>query len=234
MNTEISRFPFSTTFILVEPQVPENVGFICRALKNMGFASLRVVGSSYQNNKAAQKTAYEAHDILENIQNFENLDEAIRDLDLVIGTSAKERKNRNEWIPIDQLGNFLSDKTDMVTNIGVVFGSESNGLSQQDERKCHVLSTIPMATHYPSINLSHSVMIYAYELSRITIKNEHIPIERKITYSVYDQRIREFLDELPLHERQPELYQRTLDKLRKVPSADIPLILSLLRYLKKH
>ena len=62
---------------------------------------------------------------------------------------------------------WMEKRNDMVSKVGIVFGSETNGLSTEEENLCDVMSTIPMAQDYPSINLSHSVMIYAYELAQI-------------------------------------------------------------------
>lgn len=221
------------TFILVEPQVPENIGFICRCLKNMGFSDLRIVGTSKDQIKDAHVTAYQAHDILSNIKFFDNLAVASADLDLLVGTTAKARKNRDQLINSRALKEYLVDRNQHVGSFGIVFGSESNGLSHKDERLCHVLSTIPMQTSYPSINLSHSLMIYAYELSQNIDSRTTNTKDEKIPFKVYDEQIQLLLKEKQLDQRQPELYQRTIDSLRLIPSQSIPLVMSLLRYFKR-
>jgi tRNA/rRNA methyltransferase len=132
----------------------------------MGFETLRIVSEKWEMDDSARKTAYQAHDILQNIQVYQTLEEAITDQDLIIGTTAKPRKNRYLLIPSFKIKSHIDRLNENIDQVAIVFGSESNGLSQQDERLCHFLSTIPMAMPYPSINLSHSVMIYAYELSR--------------------------------------------------------------------
>lgn len=221
-------------FILVEPQVPENIGFTCRSLKNMGFNDLRIVGKSREELQQAHVTAYQAHDLLENIKFYDRLLDAAKDIDLLIGTTARNRKNRNQLISSQKLNQFIVDRREHVKRYGVVFGNESNGLSNEDERLCHILSTIPMKTSYPSINLSHSVMIYAYELAQFQSSDKNISkAENSISFKVFDNQIQELLRDKGLDKRQPELFQRTLDSLRLIPSVQIPMIMSLIRYFRR-
>jgi hypothetical protein len=56
-------------------------------------------------------------------------------------------------------------------------------------------------------------------------KNENISFKK------YDEKIDNFLKQTSIDKRQPELYQRILDKMRNLSSGDIPLALSFLRYL---
>lgn len=81
-------------FVLVRPAVPENVGACARALKTMGFATLRIVGSDAHRDKRAYILAHGAGDVLDNAQSFPDLDAALVDVDFVVGTSAKERHDR--------------------------------------------------------------------------------------------------------------------------------------------
>lgn len=220
------------TFILVDPQVPENIGFVCRSLKNMGFNDLRIVGTKPEKTIGAHKTAYQAHDLLENIHFHDTLETAIEGMDLVVGTTAIARKNRDSLIACHLLRPFIDERESYINSVAIVFGSETNGLSHHDERMCHILSTIPMQVKYPSINLSHSVMIFAYELSQTeTIKENST--EEKISFRVFDEQIQTFFRQKELEKRQPELFQRAIDAIRQVPSSQIPLLLSLLRYFKR-
>src|SRR5690606_10784410 len=44
-------------------------------------------------------------------------------------------------------------------------GREDSGLHSHEIALCDLLTAIPMAVAYPSLNLSQAVMLYAYELS---------------------------------------------------------------------
>lgn len=79
-------------FILVEPAVPENVGAAARAMKTMGFTSLRLVNTKAHLAEEASWLAHASNEILENAQEFKTLQEAIHDIDWIIGTSAKKEE----------------------------------------------------------------------------------------------------------------------------------------------
>jgi TrmH family RNA methyltransferase len=48
----------------------------------------------------------------------------------------------------------------------IVFGRESNGLSNEELSMCDSIITIPASTEYPVLNLSHAVAVVLYELSK--------------------------------------------------------------------
>lgn len=198
----------------------------------MGFNQLRIVGIPPEEKNSAHKTAYQAHDLLDSISYYEDLSLATADMDLIVGTTSKSRKNRTQLLPSRELNRFLSDRKDLINNVAIVFGNETNGLSTEDERQCQILSTILMASDYPSINLSHSVMIYAYELCNIQNTIQTTQSNHSITFRVFDEKIKSFLQHTAIDQRQPELYQRILDRCRKLAASDINLVMSLLRYLR--
>ncbi len=224
-------------FILVRPVVPENIGFVCRAIKNMGFNSLMVVGSDKHTKKGAQNTAYDSHDILENIRTFTQLEEATRGMDLVIGTTAKKRKLRHEYIPSENLKNFLNEREKELKHVAIVFGSESDGLSGDEEKCCDILSTVAMAQDYPSINLSHSVMIYAYELSELAgapLNQESAGPQDTSKFSAFKSQVNDFLEILEIEQRQPGLFHEIRDRLFQMKPRDVSLFMSASRYLRNY
>ncbi|MFT4737282.1 MAG: tRNA/rRNA methyltransferase [Cyclobacteriaceae bacterium] len=219
-------------FILVEPVVPENVGFVCRAIKNMGWSELRIVRSKAQQSHLARNTAYKSHEILEEAKVYDDLQSASEGLDLLIATTGKDRKMRNQLISSDRIRSYLEHRTNIVSKAGIVFGSETNGLNADDLSLCQVLTTIPMAQPYPSINLSHSVMVYAYELRRIQ-SVAHNDTNESIPFAVYHAALNDILIKADVAKRQPELYQKTLDRMMTLDPSDIKIFMTLLRYLKK-
>ena len=155
-------------FVLARPAVPENVGACARALKTMGFAQLRIVGSEVHRDKRAYILAHGAGDILDNALAFDDLDAALADVDFVVGTSAKERHDRRYSFSPAELRGDLQAKHGSVQRAAIVFGCEESGLSNSELARCDALSSIPLATTYPSLNLGQAVMLYAYELSSLT------------------------------------------------------------------
>jgi len=154
-----------TVFVLVDPAVPENVGAVARALKTMGFSRLRLVGSDFRNEEKAAWIAHGSRDVLEGAGFYGRLDEAVADCDFVIGTTARRRGRRHEYHTPEETLDLLERKGSSVRRAALVFGREESGLSNDELRLCDCLSSIPMASAYPSLNLGQSVMVYAYVLA---------------------------------------------------------------------
>lgn len=159
-------------FILVRPAVPENVGAAARALKTMGFAQLRIVGSDAHLEKPARILAHGSNDILENAQAFPDLAAALVDIDFSVATSAKSRHDRRYSLAPAELRATIESKAALLENVAIVFGCEESGLSNAELVLCDTLSGIPLATDYPSLNLAQAVMLYAYELGALQAGTE--------------------------------------------------------------
>ncbi|MEZ4999509.1 MAG: tRNA/rRNA methyltransferase [Bacteroidales bacterium] len=155
------------TFILVEPKVPENIGASARALKTMGFDSLRLIKPSEYMSGKAKWVAHGSFELLENARVFENLSDAISDMDLVIGTTARYRLVKQDYTPVSELRKILDKKSESVKNVAIIFGREESGLSNEEILQCDITTSIPLKSDFPSLNLSQAVMIYAYELSSL-------------------------------------------------------------------
>ena len=152
-------------FILYKPAVPGNIGASARAMKTMGFSELRLIDPADHLSDEAKMMAHGSHDILENCRVYDSYDEAVADISFVICTTAKKRSAKVDYIPAPRLAQFIAGKSAVTGKIAIVFGSEESGLPNEILLKANVGVTIPMATGYPSLNLSQAVMTIAYELS---------------------------------------------------------------------
>ncbi|MGC8746184.1 MAG: RNA methyltransferase [Candidatus Saccharicenans sp.] len=149
--------------ILVNPENQENVGLVARAMKNTGFSRLRIVGQP-ELGPEALKTAVHSTDILKNAPFFDSLAEAVSDLNLVFGSTARSRK-AYKIITIDEA--VLRIKTySPETKIGLVFGNERTGLSDAELRQVNFVFSIPQVSRQPSYNLAAAVLITLYTLFR--------------------------------------------------------------------
>ena len=197
----------------------------------MGFSSLRLVGEAIQNSVAARKTGYGSHDVLDQAVVYKDLTSALRGIDLSIGTTSKSRIKRYDSHTPSQLVDILNTKRDAVQHVGFVFGSEENGLSTNQLDQCDLISTIPLATHYPSLNLAQSVLIYCWELSKsenlITSEPGNIILQNLVKAQAND-----FLNTLKFDEK-PILKQRLLDRMMLLGADDMELLLSVLNKLKR-
>lgn len=157
--------PLDLAFVLVSPSVPENVGAAARAIKTMGFTQLRIVGSDAHRLHKATILAHGAGDVLAAAQAFDSLEQALADRDIAVATSAKLRHDRRYSLEPAALRTQLASKAGSAPRVALVFGCESSGLSNRELACCDLLTHIPLATTYPSLNLAQAVMLYAWELS---------------------------------------------------------------------
>lgn len=150
-------------FILVEPSVPGNIGAAARAVKTMGFSDVRLVNPcDYIHSEETWKFAHGSGDIIETATVYPGFHEATKDLDLLIGTTAKKRSAVHDYYSCQEIPGLLKQKGSFLGSAGIVFGKEESGLSNDILRDCDIVSHIPMNGSYPSLNLSQAVMIYAY------------------------------------------------------------------------
>ena len=156
-----------TAFILVEPATPENVGASARAIKTMGFSNLLLVNPCDHLSSPARWLAHGSGEVLENAKIFSSLQEAIEGFDFIIGTTAKSRSVKYDYHPLDHLPELLEFKGNTIKKVAVVFGREESGLRNQELKLCDLVTTVPMKTTFPSLNLAQAVMLYAWELSKV-------------------------------------------------------------------
>jgi len=214
-------------FILVEPAVPENVGAAARAIKTMGFSDLRLVNPCDYLNLKARMLAHASHEILENANVFSSLAEATSDLDFIIATTSKQRWVKLDIIPSNELLNFIEEKEDTISKIGIVFGCEESGLSNEEISICNRVSTIPLASPYPSINLAQTVMIYAYALSSLNKKPK--AVEENINPNSFKSLQQKVSEVLKIAEITPDklIFGRIHERITELNANDIQLLHSI-------
>ena len=157
------------SFILHKPQLSENIGACARALKNFNFTKLSLVDPKpiFPNDKILA-TSVGAKDIIKKAQVFDNLEESLNKIDVLIATSARFRNKNIKHISITDL-NII----DYSKNIGFLFGSEASGLSNNEVSYADYTLQIPSNKNFRSLNLSHSVIIIAQLVSGIISKKNH-------------------------------------------------------------
>jgi tRNA/rRNA methyltransferase len=206
-------------FVLFEPRQPENVGTAARALTTMGFDDLRLVNSNLQHHHQARVLAHGARELLTHSRSFPDLASALADVDLVIGTTAKARHQRRQvWSP-EQLRQQLDNKASSVKRCAILFGREDNGLSKRELDWCDALSTIPLQTSFPSLNLGQSVMLYAYALTaRQDPKNMETAAPGE--YLALKQRVQQLLEAVGLSPSSPP-FRWASERLAALATEDI-------------
>lgn len=189
-------------FILVKPENSKNIGAAARALKTMGHSDLRIVDPGEDHlNGAAKALAHGSFDILENARRFSSLEDASKDCDFVIGTTARHRKTKLRYFDVNELPSMIASKGNLINKTAVVFGGETSGLSNEDLLFCDVAASVPLATTNPSINLAQAVMIFSYTLSQLEemrIQDRRIDIDKasELEYSTLKQGVWDLIDKI--------------------------------------
>jgi TrmH family RNA methyltransferase len=150
-------------FVLVEPREAGNVGASARAIKNMGFRNLCLVNPPTEMTDEGRWFARNAHDVLDSAVVYGSVAEAIRDKSIVVGTTRRRGKRRGLLMSADA-GAAKLYKMAAGNKIAILFGREARGLFNEEVEECGFMLAIPSSRLQPSLNLSHAVMIIAYEL----------------------------------------------------------------------
>jgi tRNA/rRNA methyltransferase/tRNA (cytidine32/uridine32-2'-O)-methyltransferase len=131
-------------------------------MKNMGLSGLRLAAALSPDLPQIYARAVHARDIWENAQFYDNLADAAADCAIVVGTTRRRGRNRKSVsMPPRTLAGWLAERPGPAA---IVFGGERTGLEEAELELCNIASHIPVSDVQPSLNLSHAVQIYAYEL----------------------------------------------------------------------
>ena len=151
------------SFILHKPQLSENIGACARAIKNFDFQKMIVVDPKpiFPNDKILA-TSVGAKDVINKSKTFKDLKSALKNIDIVIATSARFRNKNIKHIQLEDLKNI-----DFKRKIAFLFGSEASGLSNNEISYCNYTLQIPTNPKFKSLNLSHSLIIIAHYTSSI-------------------------------------------------------------------
>ena len=145
------------TFILHKPQLSENIGACARGMKNFNFKKMIVVDPKpiFPNDKILA-TSVGAKDIIKKTKNFNELQSSLKNIDVVIATSARFRNKNVKHIQLEDL-----KKINFKKKIAFLFGSEASGLTNNEISYSNYTLQIPTNPKFKSLNLSHSLIIIA-------------------------------------------------------------------------
>ena len=156
------------SFILHKPQLSENIGACARAIKNFNFKKLVLINPKpiFPNDKILA-TSVGAKDIINQSKKYNNLENALGKVDILIATSARFRNKNIKHISLEDL-----KKINFKKRVGFLFGSEASGLSNDEISYANYTLQIPTNPDFWSLNLSHSLIIIAqYVASIIKLKS---------------------------------------------------------------
>ncbi|MDR2602567.1 MAG: RNA methyltransferase [Spirochaetaceae bacterium] len=155
--------------VLCRPSEAGNAGAVCRAMKNLSFSRLRLVSPPALDAERVKQLAVHAFDVFEAAEIYGTLKEAVADCSFVVGTTRRRGEKRKPTASVREIALFLKNRPAFPEGgkrdaAAIVFGNERTGLTKEELNLCSAASHIPASPAFPSLNLSHAVQIYCYEL----------------------------------------------------------------------
>ena len=159
--------------VLVEPESAGNIGAIARSMKNFGLSDLRIVNPKTPLSMEARAFAMHGFDVLRKAKKVKTLGQALRHVDLVVGTSAVIATSRANITRVPITPRELAQRISAFEgDVALVFGRESSGLSNEEMEYCDLIVTIPANRTYNVLNIASAASIIFYELFRTqTVRN---------------------------------------------------------------
>ena len=151
--------------VLVRPETSANVGACARVVRNTSAAGLDLVDPGDFRTVECWRTAWGAHEVLEQTRVFDHLGTALAGASLAVAFTGRRR---SEGPGVEDVRDAAAAIAGLAKNAvaALVFGPETNGLTNDELALCGRVATIPADPAQPSYNLSHAVAIAAYEVRR--------------------------------------------------------------------
>ena len=153
--------------VLVNTQLPENLGATARSMLNFQFERLRVINPKFSlDNEKIIPVCAGADKVIKKIKVFEKFSDSIKDFNYVIATSNRVRSQKKNEISFRKLKEIISKNL----KVAIVFGPEKSGLDNEDLSLCDYTIKINSNQKFSSLNLSHAVAIVCYNLYTLLLK----------------------------------------------------------------
>ncbi len=157
------------SFVLVRPQMGENIGAAARAMWNFGLNRMAVVDprDGWPNQKAVAM-ASGAGRLLDDARLTTTVPDAVKDAGYVFATTARPRGLTKPVFSPEAAMQEAARRCSEGTPVAVLFGPERAGLENADISQANAIITVPVNPEFPSLNLAQCVLLCAYEWRRAT------------------------------------------------------------------
>lgn len=154
-------------FVLVGPQMGENIGASARAMWNFGLDRLRLVAprDGWPNPRAEAMASGAGH-VLDHVRVHDATAAACADLTFVFATTARERALTKPVLTPEQAMREAAAMIAAGERVGVLFGPERAGLETAEVARSNAVITVPVNPAFGSLNLAQCVLLVAYEWMR--------------------------------------------------------------------
>ena len=147
--------------VLINPQLPQNLGAVARAMLNFNFDKLRIVNPKFNlKNEKIIPLAAGADMVIKKMRVFSSYKNAVKDFNLLVSTSNRDRSIGKMTISIHELPKIIKNQS----KVGIIFGPENSGLDNEHLSISDYVLKIPTNPEFSSINLSHAVLLICYEI----------------------------------------------------------------------
>lgn len=159
--------------VLVRPETPSNIGASARAIRNTGLAGLDLVSPGDWRTVECWRTAWGAHEVLEEARVYPDLAAALSGVHLTVALSGRGERS----VPLADVRDVAQEAATLAADdrVALVFGPETTGLNLDELALCGRRARIPSHPAQPSLNLSHAVMVAAYEVFRCGVRPGNAP-----------------------------------------------------------
>ena len=166
------------SFVLVRPQMGENIGGAARAMWNFGLDRMRIVEprDGWPNQRAVA-LASGAGRLLDEAGLFGSVAEALDDCNFVFATTARGRGLTKPVYSPEKAMELARQKIAAGEKVAVMFGPERAGLENEDVARANAIITVPVNPEFFSLNLAQCVLLTAYEWRRQSVEIDHERVE---------------------------------------------------------
>ena len=159
--------PTIPAFVLVRPQMVENIGAAARAMWNFGLDHMRVVAPrDGWPNPSAVAMASGAGRLLDEAQLCLDLPEALADCDYTFATTARSRDLTKPVFSPEAAMQDAAKRIASGQRVAVLFGPERAGLENDDIARANAIVSVPVNPAFASLNLAQCVLLMGYEWMR--------------------------------------------------------------------
>ena len=153
----------NVVIVLDKPKDVVNVAGVVRVMMNMGLSKLRLVSPDDFDTYRIGGIAHRSAELTESAEKFETLQDALADVVLSIGTSARPRTDQRNYVRPREVAPKIVEGTGSGL-VALVFGREDRGLTNEGLDLCQSVAVVPTAAEYPSLNLAQACLVLCYEI----------------------------------------------------------------------
>ncbi len=171
--------PLEPAFVLVRPQMGENIGAAARGMWNFGLSRMRLVDprDGWPNSRAVAM-ASGAGRVLDNVQVYPDLTAAVGDCSYTYATTARPRDLTKLVFSPEEAARDMARRIAAGERVACLFGAERTGLQNEDVARANAIVTVDVNPQFPSLNLASCVLLLSYEWRRAS--SEVAPVREQM------------------------------------------------------